>query len=197
MPLDRILLVRHAATKFNSKGLIQGQLDTALEPGYGEKVDRLADLVAEVEGPPGVVFSSDLSRANLTGSRLAQRLRRRHGYKFDYIATPALRERGEGVLEGKSFEEAFPEMAPGEVYGHLYKADYHPNGETLQEVEARLRRFIAGRLSEYQGMGIIVGHLLTGLNYLRNLLVHQDMLGEEYQVYNNLAVLTLVFQGRR
>ncbi len=197
MPLDRILLVRHAATKFNSKGLIQGQRDTTLEPGYGPQVDRLADLIAEVEGPPSVVFSSDLSRANLTGSRLAQRLRRRHGYSFDYIATPALRERGEGDLEGKSFQEAFPDMDPGEVYGHLYRADHHSNGETLQDVEARLRRFIGGHMARHQGMGIVVGHLLTGLNYLRNLLVHQDMLADEYRVYHNLAVLTLVFQGRR
>ena len=83
------------------------------------------------------------------------------------------------------------------MYGHLFRADHHPNGETLDEVESRLRRFITGHLAGYQGMGIIVGHLLTGLNYLRNLLVHQDMLGEEYRVYNNLAVLTLVFQGRR
>ena len=50
MPLERIILIRHAATKFNVGGMIQGQLDSVLQPGYGPLVDRLADRLAASEG---------------------------------------------------------------------------------------------------------------------------------------------------
>ena len=197
MPLERIILIRHAATKFNVGGMIQGQLDAALQPGYGPLVDRLAARLAASWGPPSVLVASDLSRTNLTANRLAQRLRRRFGYRFDYIATPALRERGQGDLEGKSFQEAFPHLPPTGVYAHLFQATDVPGGESLEAVEGRLTRLVEDHLDRYQGTAIVVGHLLAGMNYLRNLLVHGNLTGDGYREFKNLAEVRLELRGRR
>ena len=197
MPLERIILIRHAATRFNVGGMIQGQLDAALQPGYGLLVDRLADRLAASERPPSVLVTSDLSRTNLTANRLAQRLRRRFGHRFDYIATPALRERGQGDLEGKSFKEAFPHLPPTGVYAHLFQAADVPGGESLEAVEGRLTRLVEDHLDRYQGTAIVVGHLLAGMNYLRNLLVHGNLTGEGYRGFQNLAEVRLELRGRR
>ena len=197
MPLERIILIRHAATKFNVGGMIQGQLDSVLQPGYGPLVDRLADRLAESEGAPSVLIASDLTRTNLTANRLAQRLRRRFGYRFDYIATPALRERGQGDLEGKSFQEAFPHLPPSGVYAHLFQAADVPAGESLEAVEGRLTRLVGDHLDRYQGTAIVVGHLLAGMNYLRNLLVHGNLTGDGYREFKNLAEVRLELRGGR
>ncbi len=197
MPLERIILIRHAATKFNVGGMIQGQLDAVLQPGYGPLVDRLADRLVASEGPPSVLIASDLTRSNLTANRLAQRLRRRFGYRFDYIATPALRERGQGDLEGKSFQEAFPHLPPTGVYAHLFQAADVPGGESLEAVGGRLTRLVEDHLDRYQGTAIVVGHLLVGMNYLRNLLVHGNLTGDRYREFKNLAEVRLELRGRR
>ena len=197
MPLERIILIRHAATKFNVGGMIQGQLDSVLQPGYGPLVDRLADRLAESEGSPSVLIASDLTRTNLTANRLAQRLRRRFGYRFDYIATPTLRERGQGDLEGKSFQEAFPHLPPSGVYAHLFQAADVPAGESLEAVEGRLTRLVGDHLDRYQGTAIVVGHLLAGMNYLRNLLVHGNLTGDGYREFKNLAEVRLELRGGR
>ena len=197
MPLERIILIRHAATKFNVGGMIQGQLDSVLQPGYGPLVDRLADRLAESEGSPSVLIASDLTRTNLTANRLAQRLRRRFGYRFDYIATPTLRERGQGDLEGKSFQEAFPHLPPSGVYAHLFQAADVPAGESLEAVEGRLTRLVGDHLDRYQGTAIVVGHLLAGMNYLRNLLVHGNLTGDGYREFKNLAEVGLELRAGR
>ena len=197
MPLERIILIRHAATKFNVGGMIQGQLDSVLQPGYGPLVDRLADRLAESEGSPSVLIASDLTRTNLTANRLAQRLRRRFGYQFDYIATPTLRERGQGDLEGKSFQEAFPHLPPSGVYAHLFQAADVPAGESLEAVEGRLTRLVGDHLDRYQGTAIVVGHLLAGMNYLRNLLVHGNLTGDGYREFKNLAEVRLELRAGR
>ena len=197
MPLERIILIRHAATRFNVGGMIQGQLDAALQPGYGHLVDQLADRLARSVGPPSVLIASDLTRTNLTASRLARRLRQRFGYRFDYIATPALRERGQGDLEGMSFQAAFPHLPPTGVYAHLFQAADVPGGESLAAVEGRLTRLVEDYLDRYQGTAIVVGHLLAGMNYLRNLLVHGNLTGEGYRGFQNLAEVRLELRGRR
>ena len=197
MSLERIILIRHAATKFNVGGMIQGQVDSVLQPGYGPMVDRLADRLAASDGPPSVLVASDLTRTNLTANRLAQRLRRRFGYRFDYIATPTLRERGQGDLEGKSFQKAFPDLPPTGVYAHLFQAGDVPGGETLEAVEDRLTRLVEDHLDRYQGTAIVVGHLLAGMNYLRNLLVHGNLTGGGYREFKNLADVRLELRGGR
>ncbi len=201
MPLERIILIRHAATKFNVGGMIQGQLDSVLQPGYGPLVDRLADRLAArlaaSGGPLSVLLASDLTRTNLTANRLAQRLRRRFGYRFDYIATLALRERGQGDLEGKSFQEAFPHLPPTGVYAHLFQAADVPGGESLEDVQERLTQLVEDHLDRYKGTAIVVGHLLAGMNYLRNLLVHGNLTGDGYREFKNLKEARLELRGRR
>ena len=195
MPPDRIVLIRHAATKFNAGGRIQGQMDSVLQPGYGPNVDRLGDELAASEGSPSVVFASDLTRANVTASRLAQRLRRRFGFRFDYIATPDLRERGLGSLEEKSFQEAFPYIPPADVYAHLFETGDVPGGESVDDVEKRLNRWVANHMDRYQGTALVVCHLVTGMNYLRNLLVHSNPTGNGYREFKNLEAVRLESRG--
>ena len=57
----RVYIVRHGETDHNRQGIIQGQLDTALNAAGIEQARLAADALEAV--PFGVAYSSDLQRA--------------------------------------------------------------------------------------------------------------------------------------
>ena len=97
LPLT-LLLVRHGQTEWNARGLLQGQTThVPLTPlGHAQAVTAAQELAAL---RPGALVSSDLLRARET----AQHCARATGLPF--AVTPALREQGYGVLEGRPSRE--------------------------------------------------------------------------------------------
>ena len=57
----RVYIVRHGETDHNREGIMQGQLDTALNAAGVEQARLAADALEDV--PFGVAYSSDLERA--------------------------------------------------------------------------------------------------------------------------------------
>jgi len=73
----------------------------------------------------------------------------------------------------------------------LYSSNNIPNGETHEEVAARLQQFVGNYVQWSNGMGIIAVHLISGMNYLKNLLTDGRILSQPYQHYPNLSVVRL------
>lgn len=204
MPLDHILLVRHAPTIYNTRGIVQGQLDTPLIRGHGRLIDRLTDLIVREEGDilqqrlPIHIAASGLVRGYATAERILHRLVNKHPHQAQLYRTNFLTERGQGILEGLSFEEALRHLAPNRnlsadaetVYGFLYGSNDVPGGEPHEAVRQRLEQFVSGYIQQLDGFGILVTHSVSG-NNLKNILIDGGMLAQPYQYNSPLSVVRL------
>ncbi|HSW07804.1 histidine phosphatase family protein [Aquabacterium sp.] len=102
----RIIAIRHGETAWNAAARLQGQLDIPLNAVGRAQAAQLAAALGD-EGIAAVICS-DLGRAAETARALAEPL----GLPLQLDA--ALRERGFGTMEGRSFEEIdrdWPELA--------------------------------------------------------------------------------------
>jgi broad specificity phosphatase PhoE len=93
-----LLLVRHGQSTWNAAGLMQGQTaDVPLtDLGHTQAAAAARDLAAL---RPGAMLSSDLLRAVQTAEHCAA------ATGLPFTTTPALREQGYGVLEGRPSRE--------------------------------------------------------------------------------------------
>ncbi|WP_224242462.1 histidine phosphatase family protein [Hyalangium gracile] len=126
------ILLRHGETEWNSAGRLQGHLDSALSPEGLRQADALASRLASFSFHS--LYSSDLGRALETARRIATRT----GHSI--LPDPRLRERGLGVLEGLTRDEAsqrHPEVFAAYTAGG---SDYVvPQGESTGQ---RLRQAV-------------------------------------------------------
>jgi probable phosphoglycerate mutase len=97
LPLT-LLLVRHGQTEWNARGLMQGQTAHVrlTDLGHAQAVAAAEELAAL---RPGALVSSDLLRARQTAEHCARVT------GLPVAVTPALREQGYGVLEGRPSRE--------------------------------------------------------------------------------------------
>ncbi|MCZ2858325.1 histidine phosphatase family protein [Blastococcus sp. VKM Ac-2987] len=124
-----LLLVRHGQSEWNAVGLMQGQTaHVPLTPlGHAQAEAAAAELAAL---RPGVMLSSDLLRAVQTAEHCA----RSTGLPFR--TTPALREQGYGVLEGRPSRELWDVVDWSDPH---WSAE---GGESLTELHARVSAFL-------------------------------------------------------
>jgi broad specificity phosphatase PhoE len=130
-----LLLVRHGQSEWNAAGRMQGQ--TAHVPLTALGHQQAAAAAAELaELGPAVLFSSDLLRAVQTAEHCA----RATGLRPEF--TPALREQGYGVLEGRPSRE---------LWDLVDWTDPHwsaQGGESLAELHARVQAFLKDLAAE-------------------------------------------------
>jgi probable phosphoglycerate mutase len=93
-----LILIRHGETEWNSQNRLQGHRDSALSREGLRQADALAARLSSVRFH--ALYSSDLGRALETARRIAART----GHAV--VADTRLRERGLGILEGLTREEA-------------------------------------------------------------------------------------------
>jgi 2,3-bisphosphoglycerate-dependent phosphoglycerate mutase len=93
-----LILLRHGETEWNSVGRLQGHLDSALSPEGLRQADLLAARLSAMSFH--ALYSSDLGRALETARRIATRT----GHSI--LQDSRLRERGLGMLEGLTRDEA-------------------------------------------------------------------------------------------
>ena len=93
-----LVLIRHGETQWNAAARIQGFRDIALSPRGREQAQALAGVLADE--PIRAVYASDLGRAIESARPLAQRL------GLDVRVDARMRERGFGIFEGHTYEEA-------------------------------------------------------------------------------------------
>jgi broad specificity phosphatase PhoE len=98
-----LLLVRHGQMEWNALGLMQGQTaDIPLTELGHTQAAAAADELATLR--PGALISSDLLRARQTAEHCAR------ATGLTVAVTPALREQGYGVLEGRASREQWDDV---------------------------------------------------------------------------------------
>lgn len=140
----RIIAIRHGETAWNAESRLQGQLDIPLNPLGRAQAAQLA-LALKDEGIEAVI-ASDLGRAADTARAFAEPL----GLPLQLDA--ALRERGFGAMEGRTFEEIDRELPELSLRWRRRDPDFGPpGGERLQDfydrsvgIAERLARAHAG-----------------------------------------------------
>ncbi|RBY94062.1 histidine phosphatase family protein [Blastococcus sp. TBT05-19] len=124
-----LLLVRHGQSEWNAQGLMQGQTAHVPLTAFGHSQAELA--AAELAGlAPGVLISSDLLRAVQTAEHCAR------ATGLPIATTPALREQGYGVLEGRPSRELW------DVVDWTDPSWAAEGGESLAELHARVAAFL-------------------------------------------------------
>ncbi|MGY1806095.1 histidine phosphatase family protein [Blastococcus sp. SYSU D00669] len=129
-PSLTLLLVRHGQSEWNAEGRMQGQTGhvplTAL--GHQQAAAAARELAAR---RPGALVSSDLHRAVQTAEHCAR------ATGLPVRTTPALREQGYGVLEGRPSRE---------LWDLVDWTDPHwsaEGGESLAQLHARVAAYLA------------------------------------------------------
>jgi probable phosphoglycerate mutase len=124
-----LLLVRHGQSEWNAAGLLQGQsADVPLTDLGHAQADSAARELAALR--PGALISSDLRRAVQTAEHCAR------ATGLAVSSTPALREQGYGVLEGRPSRE---------LWDVVDWTDPHwaaEGGESLAELHGRVAAYL-------------------------------------------------------
>lgn len=131
IPKTRICLVRHGETEWNADRRIQGWIDIDLNPiGRAQSAAagswlRNAGIVA--------LYSSDLKRAWATAQAIGAAL------GLSPVAARELRERGYGIFEGLTYDEARVRFPDDYAAFARRDADYgFDGGESLKQMFARV-----------------------------------------------------------
>ncbi|MGY1615190.1 histidine phosphatase family protein [Geodermatophilus sp. SYSU D00691] len=134
-PSLTLLLVRHGQSEWNAEGRMQGQTGhiplTAL--GHQQAAAAARELAAR---RPGALVSSDLHRAVQTAEHCAR------ATGLPVRTTPALREQGYGVLEGRPSRE---------LWDLVDWTDPHwsaKGGESLAQLHGRVAAYLAELLAD-------------------------------------------------
>jgi probable phosphoglycerate mutase len=149
-----LVLLRHGQSVWLAEGRFQGQADTPLSP-LGERQAalaglRLADPAAapRLPVPPGdpiAIVHSPLARTAQTAAAVAAAIAARGRPAPPLIAEPGLREIAQGAWEGL-YQREVEAGWPAEIAG--WRRDpvrtFAPGGESLIEVDRRVRAALAG-----------------------------------------------------
>ncbi len=144
----RILFTRHAQTKKNVDGTVQGHEDGDInEKGYWQ-IEKLKQRIKKEK--IDIVISSDIPRCRITTEGIIE------GRNISVEYTTILREKNNGDLVGKKADEVNWEDLGGD-----FETRKAPNGENLIEVRERGRKFINEILKKYKNADktiLVVSH---------------------------------------
>lgn len=163
-----ITFIGHARSLDNERGVASGHVDVDLaEVG----VQTAQALAAEYETTPlDAVFTSDLKRA----VRTAELVFDQRGIPI--IRDSRLREADYGTLGG---------LPSNQVIHADHISEPFPDGESYQQVMARMRSFLVDLLARYDGQQVvIIGHRATryGLEHWVNSLSIADAIAQRIDV---------------
>ncbi len=157
-----LLLVRHGESEWITRGLFQGQGDSPLTALGRRQAELVAERIAHASRPsalpvparpPATIVHSPLSRAAATAEAIATALARRDPSGAARPVTrrvdPGLVEIGQGEWEGlpgTEIAERWPDLIRGWRSDPL--SGWAPGGESLAEVDARVRAAFGRLLAE-------------------------------------------------
>jgi len=145
----RIIFVRHAESLWNPIGKYQGRLD----PELSERGHNQAKLIANAlkKYNPTALYSSPLKRTYQTAEYISKEL------NLPIIKNEDIIEIDHGDWSGLLVEEVkekYPEMFRQWLYEpHLVK---FPNGESLEDVFNRVKKFLKYVLEKHKNETIVV-----------------------------------------
>ncbi len=144
----RILITRHGQTKQNVDGVVQGKEHGEInEKGFSQ----IKDLIERLKGEKiNRIISSDIPRCKITTEEILKEI------KLPVEYTSKIREKDNGILVGKSHKD----FSWDELEGS-FETRKAPNGENLEEVRERGRKFFEEIKEKYKNTDetiLIVSH---------------------------------------
>ncbi len=157
----KVILVRHAETEWNMRGIIQGHSDSPLTHRGLRETSALLAALAASDHQIEYVYASPLGRAWQMGQRLAEH------FRCSLTAEPALKEQAFGEFEGMS-TDLFGQNHQNEAHALFERdADYcPPGGESLAHASQRVMDFLyrLEATSRHQTVCIVShGHVSQGV----------------------------------
>lgn len=155
MEATRLIAIRHGETEWNALARIQGQLDIGLNARGRWQAAQLAralhDEAASAQQPIDAIHSSDLQRARDTAQPLAAAL------GLQPITDPALRERGFGIFEGRTFAEIQRQHPEQARRWSRREPEFAPEaGESLLVFRERVLRGVAEIAARHAGQQVVL-----------------------------------------
>ena len=140
----RIIAIRHGETAWNVDTRIQGQLDIALNAAGRWQASRLAEVLKDE--PIAAIYASDLARAWETAQYVGRSV------DLEVIKEEALRERGFGDFEGKTFAEIEAQLPDQSLRWRRRDPDFAPvGGESLTALRERVVEATVRLAERHQG----------------------------------------------
>ena len=149
MNSTHVLLIRHGQSEGNAAGRFGGHTATPLSARGRKQAEATAQALSAEN--LSAIYSSDLSRAVETAMPLARLT------GLDVEQTDAFRERGVGVMEGLTFEEAASQHP--EQYAALIRRDFEHvllGGESYRQTLDRASRKLDRAIEQHRGGRICV-----------------------------------------
>ncbi|WP_439664633.1 bifunctional RNase H/acid phosphatase [Lentzea sp. HUAS TT2] len=160
----RVILLRHGQTKLSVDRRYSGRGDHPLTELGLEQAEKAAARLSKVEGIAAVI-SSPLQRAQQTAQKLADKI------GLEVVTHQGLIETDFGTWEGLTFAEASkqdPEVHRRWLGDTSVKP---PNGESFDEVHARVRKARTDIIARYGGKTLVlVSHVTPIKTMLRQAL---------------------------
>lgn len=155
-PVTKIYFVRHGETNANKEQLLFGRLDWDLNKTGKKQAVNAGNILAKIakKNKIHLIISSPLKRAKHTAkiiSKIGWKPATRNRIDKDLI------EKSEGTWEGMSFWQA-REKDPKNYYRWI-KDPFNnspPKGESVKDLEKRIKNFYKTVLKKYLGKNIIV-----------------------------------------
>jgi broad specificity phosphatase PhoE len=149
METTRVLLIRHGQSEGNAAGRFGGHTATPLSTRGRKQAEATAQALSTEN--INAIYSSDLSRAVETAMPLARLT------GLDVEQSSAFRERGVGVMEGLTFEEAAAQHP--EQYAALIRRDLEHvllGGESYRQMLDRASRQLDHAIEQHKGERLCV-----------------------------------------
>jgi broad specificity phosphatase PhoE len=157
--MDKLVLIRHGETEWNSDKRIQGSVDVPLSPRGIRQAEALAETLLGDGMSFGRAYASDLDRSRTTAQILAERL--------DVpvlVTSPLLRELHCGAWEGRFIEDL--RTNESEAYeAWIHHPDFViPAGESIMDLHHRVELFLdeqKAALDETENVLVVAHGLLN------------------------------------
>ncbi len=135
--MARLFLVRHGKTVWSATGRYQGFSDVALNDEGMKQTEKLGQRLAREK--LSAIYCSDLQRACDTAQAVAK------FHSVEITRTSDLRELNFGRYEGMTFQQIM-ELDPQAItiWRGVECSRSFPDGESMQDLAVRVRRFIEG-----------------------------------------------------
>jgi 2,3-bisphosphoglycerate-dependent phosphoglycerate mutase len=188
MNITRITAIRHGETAWNVDTRIQGQLDIGLNAKGRWQAERAAAALAGED--VDAVYSSDLWRAYDTALSVAKP----HGLTIQ--TDEALRERGFGEFEGKTFAEIETDMPEKSILWRQRVPDFSPDGgESLLVFRERITSYIQRLAAQNIGKHLVVVSHGGVMDVLYRAATGLDLQAPRSWQLTNAAINRLLWNG--
>ncbi len=170
----KLIIVRHGATEWNKKGIVQGCLDIPLSDEGIMQGHLLADKLKNIDIE--YIFSSDLSRARDTAQLICDK------HNLSFIEDHRLREMDFGEWQGLSFEQiTVSDKLKLDTWRNRPSLVKFDQGESIDDVKERALDFFNEIYTKFEHANIL---LVTHGSFIKILIL--ALLSTDMDLYKNL-----------